>query len=210
MVSFPMLPPEINSLLMFGGAGSAPMLEAAAAWEGLADELEAAADSFASVTSGLVGQAWQGPASRAMAAAAAPYAGWLKTASAQAVGAAGQAKAVAGAFEVNTFLGSATDTGLPNSGFNNTGTGTSGFGNTGDRMSGFLNTAKGGTDNEAISGFSNLASGGSSTDGGMSGFFNTAVTQAVVGHPIGEYSAFNSGLFNIGSGIAGLFNLGRL
>ncbi|ETZ97611.1 PPE family protein [Mycobacterium kansasii 824] len=60
MVNFPMLPPEINSLLMFNGAGSAPMLQAATAWAGLADELGAAADSFASVTSGLVGQAWQG------------------------------------------------------------------------------------------------------------------------------------------------------
>ncbi|PJE01332.1 MAG: hypothetical protein CK429_35460, partial [Mycobacterium sp.] len=28
MVSFPMLPPEINSLRMFSGAGSAPMLQA--------------------------------------------------------------------------------------------------------------------------------------------------------------------------------------
>ena len=33
------LPPEINSLRMFSGAGSAPMLEAAAAWQGLAEEL---------------------------------------------------------------------------------------------------------------------------------------------------------------------------
>ncbi|UGT94242.1 PPE domain-containing protein [Mycobacterium ostraviense] len=53
------------------------MLSAAAAWEGLAAELDAAADAFLSVTSGLVDQAWQGPASQAMAAAAAPSAGWL-------------------------------------------------------------------------------------------------------------------------------------
>ncbi|ORC04893.1 hypothetical protein B1T48_12225, partial [Mycobacterium persicum] len=83
MVSFPMLPPEINSLLMFNGAGSAPMVQAATAWGGLADELGTAANSFASVTSRLVGQAWQGPASAAMAATAAPYAGWLSAASAQ-------------------------------------------------------------------------------------------------------------------------------
>src|SRR5262245_26574945 len=99
MVNFPMLPPEINSLLMFGGAGSASMLEAAAAWEGLADELGVAASSFASVTSGLAGQAWQGPASAAMAAAAAPYAGWLSAASARAAGTAAQAQAVVSAFE---------------------------------------------------------------------------------------------------------------
>ncbi|WP_443677371.1 PPE domain-containing protein [Mycobacterium szulgai] len=49
-MNFSVLPPEINSVLMFSGAGSAPMAEAAAAWEGLADELGAAADSFGSVT----------------------------------------------------------------------------------------------------------------------------------------------------------------
>jgi PPE-repeat protein len=52
MVNFAVLPPEINSLRMFVGAGSAPMLEAAAAWSGLAEELGAAAESFSSVTSG--------------------------------------------------------------------------------------------------------------------------------------------------------------
>ncbi|WP_415823618.1 PPE domain-containing protein, partial [Mycobacterium basiliense] len=73
-MNFAMLPPEINSLRMFSGAGSAPMLGAAAAWGGLAEELGTAAEAFASVTSGLAGQAWQGPAAAAMAAAAAPYA----------------------------------------------------------------------------------------------------------------------------------------
>jgi PPE-repeat protein len=72
-MSFLVLSPEINSLRMFTGAGSAPMLEAAAAWDGLASELGSAASSFSSVISGLVGQAWQGPASAAMTAAAAPY-----------------------------------------------------------------------------------------------------------------------------------------
>ncbi|MCV6985413.1 PPE family protein, partial [Mycobacterium shinjukuense] len=98
-MNFSVLPPEVNSLRMFSGAGSAPMLAAAAAWEGLAAELGSAADSFASVTSGLAGQAWQGPAAVAMAAAAAPYAGWLSAAAARAAGAAVQAKVVVGAFE---------------------------------------------------------------------------------------------------------------
>ena len=84
---------------MHGGAGSGPMLAAAAAWDGLASELDSAANSFSSVTSGLATQGWQGPASQAMVAAAAPYAGWLKTAAAQASGAAAQAQSVAGAFE---------------------------------------------------------------------------------------------------------------
>ncbi|OSC43197.1 PPE family protein [Mycobacterium decipiens] len=98
-MSFVVLPPEINSLRMFIGAGTAPMLTAAAAWQGLAEELGIAAQSFASVTAGLAGQAWQGPAARAMAAAAAPYAGWLAAAAAQSAGAAGQARAVASMFE---------------------------------------------------------------------------------------------------------------
>jgi PPE-repeat protein len=98
-MNFTVLPPEINSARMFSGAGSAPMLTAAAAWDGLASELGSAASSFSSVTSGLTDQAWQGPASAAMTAAAAPYAGWLSAAATQATGAAGQARTVAGAFE---------------------------------------------------------------------------------------------------------------
>jgi PPE-repeat protein len=98
-MNFAVLAPEINSARMFSGAGSAPMLTAAAAWDGLASELGSAASSFSSVTSGLTAQAWQGPASAAMTAAAAPYANWLNAAATQATGAAGQARAVAGAFE---------------------------------------------------------------------------------------------------------------
>lgn len=85
--------------MMFGGAGPGPMLSAAAAREGLAGELDAAAEAFSSVISGLAGQGWQGPASRAMAAAAVPYAGWLGTAAAHASVSAAQANAVAGVFE---------------------------------------------------------------------------------------------------------------
>ncbi|WP_159373671.1 PPE domain-containing protein, partial [Mycobacterium tuberculosis] len=54
-MNFSVLPPEINSGRMFFGAGSGPMLAAAAAWDGLA------AESFGLVTSGLAGgsgQAW--------------------------------------------------------------------------------------------------------------------------------------------------------
>lgn len=58
------LPPEITSALIFGGAGSGPMLGAAAAWECLAEELGAAASSFASVTSLLADGWWQGSARR--------------------------------------------------------------------------------------------------------------------------------------------------
>lgn len=74
MVNFSVLPPEINSGRMFFGAGSGPMLAAAAAWDGLAAELGLAAESFGLVTSGLAGgsgQAWQGAAAAAMVVAAA-------------------------------------------------------------------------------------------------------------------------------------------
>ncbi len=97
-MNYSVLPPEINSLRMFTGAGSAPMLAASVAWDRLAAELAVAASSFGSVTSGLAGQSWQGAAA-AMAAAAAPYAGWLAAAAARAAGASAQAKAVASAFE---------------------------------------------------------------------------------------------------------------
>jgi PPE-repeat protein len=98
-MNFSVLPPETNSARMFSGAGSGPMLAAAAAWNGLADELGSAASSFSRVTSGLTGQAWQGPASIAMMAAAAPYTRFLSEAAARATGTAGQAQAVADAFE---------------------------------------------------------------------------------------------------------------
>lgn len=65
MVGFAWLPPETNSLRMYLGAGSRPLLAAAGAWDGLAEELHAAASSFGSVTSELAGGAWQGPASAA-------------------------------------------------------------------------------------------------------------------------------------------------
>ncbi|MCV7200286.1 PPE family protein, partial [Mycobacterium angelicum] len=101
-MNFSVLPPEINSLRMFSGAGAGPMLAAAAAWQGLSQELGSAADFFSSVTAGLAGgsgTAWQGAAAEAMAAAAAPYAGWLSAASARAAQASAGANAVVSAFE---------------------------------------------------------------------------------------------------------------
>jgi hypothetical protein len=98
-MSFLVAPPEITSALMHGGAGSGPMLAAAAAWDGLADELGSAAQSFSSVTSGLAGEAWQGAASAAMLSTAAQYSGVLGAAAAQAQTTAAQAQAVANEFE---------------------------------------------------------------------------------------------------------------
>ena len=98
-MSFAVLPPEVTSAQMYTGAGSGPMLAAAASWAGLGDELGSAADSFSSVTSGLADGPWQGPASAAMAAVATQYAQWLNASAAQAAGAAAQANATAEIFE---------------------------------------------------------------------------------------------------------------
>jgi PPE-repeat protein len=98
-MSFLVLPPEMNSAAMYSGAGSGPMLAAAAAWDGLAAELGSAAQSFSSVTSGLAGDAWQGAASAAMLQTATQYSGVLSAAANQAQTAAAQAQAVASEFE---------------------------------------------------------------------------------------------------------------
>lgn len=71
-MSFLVLPPEVNSALMFAGAGSGPTLAAAAAWDGLAAELGQAANSFSSATAALADTAWQGPAATAMARRGSP------------------------------------------------------------------------------------------------------------------------------------------
>jgi len=96
---FATLPPEINSARMYTGPGSAPMLAAASAWQGLAAELRATALSYGSVLTALTGEEWYGPASAAMAAAATPYVTWMSTTAAQAEQTAVQAQVAAAAYE---------------------------------------------------------------------------------------------------------------
>jgi PPE-repeat protein len=98
-MDFGALPPEINSGLMYAGAGSGPMLAAATAWDGSAAELSSAAASYRSVVSGLTGGPWLGPTSMSMAAAAAPYVAWMSTTAEQANQAANQARSAAAAYE---------------------------------------------------------------------------------------------------------------
>lgn len=97
--AFLLFPPEINSALMYGGAGSGPLLAAAAAWEGLATELSDAASSFDAVVTQLATAIWTGPSSESMVGASVPYVQWLIAAAAQAEAAAAQARAAAAAFE---------------------------------------------------------------------------------------------------------------
>jgi PPE-repeat protein len=99
MHDFAALPPEINSARMYSGPGSGPMMSAAAAWDGLAGQLDSFAGGYSSVLSSLQGQNWSGPSSAAMAAAASPYMAWAATTAAQAVQAANQARAAAAAYE---------------------------------------------------------------------------------------------------------------
>ncbi|MGE2817893.1 PPE family protein [Mycobacterium heidelbergense] len=98
-MDFAMLPPEINSGRMYSGVGAGPLLAAASAWYGLAAELRATAQGYDSVLSELTGQAWYGPASASMAAAAAPYVAWMSTTAAQAEETATQAEAAVAAYE---------------------------------------------------------------------------------------------------------------
>lgn len=98
-MGFGFLPPEVNSGLMYAGAGAGPMLAAAVAWDSLAAELHATSAGYASVVSGLTSEGWLGPASAAMAAAATPYMSWMSSTAAQAEQTAGQARAAVAAYE---------------------------------------------------------------------------------------------------------------
>jgi PPE-repeat protein len=98
-VDFGALPPEINSGLMYAGAGSGPLVGAAASWEGLASELGSAATSYRAVVSDLTAGPWVGPSSVSMAAAAAPYVAWMSTTASQAEQTASQLTSAIAAYE---------------------------------------------------------------------------------------------------------------
>jgi PPE-repeat protein len=97
-MDFAALPPEINSGRMYAGAGSGPMLAAAATWDKLAAELHSAASSYQSVLWALIAGSWLGPSSASMAAAAATNVAWMDATAAQAEQTAAQAKLAAAAY----------------------------------------------------------------------------------------------------------------
>jgi PPE-repeat protein len=101
VVDFGALPPEINSGLMYAGAGSGSgsLVAGAAAWEGLASELGSAAMSYRAVVSDLTAGPWVGPSSVSMAAAAAPYVAWMSTTASQAEQTASQLTSAIAAYE---------------------------------------------------------------------------------------------------------------
>ncbi|WP_431239056.1 PPE family protein [Mycolicibacterium aichiense] len=107
--NFSTLPPEVNSTRLYTGTGSAALVNAASAWNGLADNLNGAARSVDGVVK--VFDSAPGPVGHALASAAQPYVGWLTTTAAQAQNAAGQASAAAAAFET-AFVGNVPPTTL--------------------------------------------------------------------------------------------------
>jgi PPE-repeat protein len=98
-MSFSLIPPEINSALMYQGAGSGPLLEAATAWDELAADLESTATQYQTAVTNLTTGTWLGPSSAHMASAAEPYITWLQSTAAEAAQTGAQAKAAAAAYQ---------------------------------------------------------------------------------------------------------------
>jgi PPE-repeat protein len=98
-VDFGALPPEVNSGRMYVGAGSGPLLTAAAEWDALGAELYSFAAAYSSTISGLTVGSWLGPAAASMSAAVAPYVAWATQSAAQAEQVATQARLAAAAYE---------------------------------------------------------------------------------------------------------------
>jgi PPE-repeat protein len=98
-MSFMLFPPEVNSGLMYAGAGAGPLMSAAMAWDELAADLEGTAISYQTVIETLTTGSWLGPSSTAMATAAQPYVAWLQSAAVTAAQTGLQAKAAAAAYQ---------------------------------------------------------------------------------------------------------------
>jgi PPE-repeat protein len=103
-MSFMIFPPEINSGLMYSGAGSGPLMAAASAWDELSADLEASANAFQATVAQLTGATWLGPSSAKMASATVPYVDWLAGTAGQAAQTGAQARLAAAAYE-NAFAG---------------------------------------------------------------------------------------------------------
>ena len=92
-------PPEFNSGRMYSGAGSGSLRAAAAAWNGLAGEIQSTVSAYSSTIDSLTGGPWVGPSSVAMLAAVTPYLSWMQATAGTAGEAAAQATAAATAYE---------------------------------------------------------------------------------------------------------------
>ncbi len=99
MLSFALLPPEINSTRMYTGPGAGPLLAAVAAWDALAAQLDSYVAGYAATVTELQTHNWSGPSAQAMGAAAAPFLRWANGTAAMAAQTAAQARAAAAAYE---------------------------------------------------------------------------------------------------------------
>jgi PPE-repeat protein len=98
VLDFAAMPPDITSALMYTGAGSGPLMAAAAGWSNLAAELSTTATQWESIV-GTLTDTWTGLGSAGAAASALPIVSWLTTAAAAAEQAATQATSSAAAYE---------------------------------------------------------------------------------------------------------------
>jgi PPE-repeat protein len=98
-MDFAAVPPEINSGRMYSGPGCAPLLTAAAAWDGLAAELHSTAQAYSSQVASLTGGPWLGRAATSMAAAVSAHVQWLAGSAVRAQDTATAARAAAAAYE---------------------------------------------------------------------------------------------------------------
>lgn len=98
-MDFGLVPPEIQSALIYAGPGPGPIAVTAAAWDGLAAELDAASASYGALVTDLTSNPWLGPASEEMASAVVPYVSWMQETAAQAVETAAQVRAGVAAYE---------------------------------------------------------------------------------------------------------------
>ncbi len=92
-------PPEVNSTLMYSGAGAGPMMAAASTFGTLSSELSTNAAAYESIIQQLTGSEWTGPSATAAAASAQQNIEWLQTTSVQLQEAAAKATASAAAYE---------------------------------------------------------------------------------------------------------------
>jgi PPE-repeat protein len=99
VMDFAAMPPEMNSALMYAGAGAGPLMAAATAWNNLAAELSTTATQWESIITSLTTEQWTGAGSAAAAASAQPIVSWLTTTAAAAEQAGAQATASAAAYE---------------------------------------------------------------------------------------------------------------
>lgn len=82
-MSYSLLPPEINSGWIYGGAGASPMIAAATSWQNIGADIAQAAASLMNLAS-LIGSTWTGPSSTAALSSIADHASWLTSAAANA------------------------------------------------------------------------------------------------------------------------------